>query len=74
MFCRFLRLLSEYDWSFSPLIVDVNGDLTPKDDKEINVCAAKVYFVFSLTTPVTILNSELMTFCYLFFVGELHIK
>ncbi|KAL8044894.1 hypothetical protein ABFX02_08G076200 [Erythranthe guttata] len=35
-FLRFLRLLSEYDWSFSPLIVDINGDFTPDDDKEIN--------------------------------------
>ncbi|XP_073135588.1 uncharacterized protein [Henckelia pumila] len=35
-FLRFLRLLSQYDWSFSPLIVDINGDLTPDDDKEIN--------------------------------------
>ncbi|KAG6402464.1 hypothetical protein SASPL_134658 [Salvia splendens] len=35
-FLRFLRLLSEYDWSFSPLIVDINGDLTPDDGKEIN--------------------------------------
>lgn len=35
-FLRFLRLLSQYDWSFSPLIVDINGDLTTDDDKEIN--------------------------------------
>ncbi|XP_022856582.1 nucleolar protein 6 [Olea europaea var. sylvestris] len=35
-FLRFLRLLSEYDWSFSSLIVDINGDLTPQDGKEIN--------------------------------------
>ncbi|KAL2497823.1 Nrap protein [Abeliophyllum distichum] len=35
-FLRFLRLLSEYDWSFSALIADINGDLTPEDDKEIN--------------------------------------
>ncbi|KAL8507398.1 hypothetical protein ACS0TY_018083 [Phlomoides rotata] len=35
-FLRFLRLLSKYDWSFCPLIVDINGDLTPDDDKEIN--------------------------------------
>ncbi|CAA0839558.1 Unknown protein [Striga hermonthica] len=35
-FLRFLRLLSEYDWSFSPLIVDINGDLTPADSNEIN--------------------------------------
>ncbi|KAL1551276.1 nucleolar protein 6-like [Salvia divinorum] len=35
-FLRYLRLLSEYDWSFSPLIVDINGDITPDDDKEIN--------------------------------------
>ncbi|CAK9152397.1 unnamed protein product [Ilex paraguariensis] len=35
-FLRFLRLLSEYDWAFSPLVVDINGDLTPGDKKEIN--------------------------------------
>ncbi|KAK6150894.1 hypothetical protein DH2020_015826 [Rehmannia glutinosa] len=35
-FLRFLRLLSEYDWSFFPLIVDINGELTPDDEKEIN--------------------------------------
>ncbi|GMH24573.1 hypothetical protein Nepgr_026416 [Nepenthes gracilis] len=35
-FLRFLRLLSEYDWSFYPLIVDINNDLTPDDEKEIN--------------------------------------
>ncbi|PSS30826.1 Nucleolar protein [Actinidia chinensis var. chinensis] len=35
-FLRFLRLLSEYDWAFSALIVDINGDLTLDDEKEIN--------------------------------------
>jgi U3 small nucleolar RNA-associated protein 22 len=35
-FVRFLRLLSEYDWTFSSLIVDINGDLTSEDEKEIN--------------------------------------
>ncbi|PSR88048.1 Nucleolar protein [Actinidia chinensis var. chinensis] len=35
-FLRFLRLLSEYDWAFSALIVDINGDLTVDDEKEIN--------------------------------------
>lgn len=38
-FFRFLRLLSEYDWTFSALVVDINGDLSPEDEKEINVCA-----------------------------------
>ncbi|KAI3902275.1 hypothetical protein MKW92_046280 [Papaver armeniacum] len=32
----FLRLLSNYDWTFSPLIVDINGDMTSKDEKEIH--------------------------------------
>ncbi|GFZ18678.1 hypothetical protein Acr_27g0004170 [Actinidia rufa] len=32
----FLRFLSEYDWAFSALIVDINGDLTVDDEKEIN--------------------------------------
>ncbi|KAF8377927.1 hypothetical protein HHK36_031315 [Tetracentron sinense] len=35
-FLRFLRLLSDYDWTFSPLVVDINSDLTLKDEKEIN--------------------------------------
>ncbi|KAG8659917.1 nucleolar protein 6 isoform X2 [Manihot esculenta] len=34
-FLRFLRLLADYDWTFSPLIVDINNDLTPNDKKEI---------------------------------------
>ncbi|KAI3844542.1 hypothetical protein MKX03_003301 [Papaver bracteatum] len=35
-FLRFLRLLSNYDWTFSPLIVNINGDMTSKDEKEIH--------------------------------------
>lgn len=35
-FLRFLRLLSEYDWAFSPLVIDINADFTPEDEKEIN--------------------------------------
>ncbi|KAJ0961338.1 hypothetical protein J5N97_000600 [Dioscorea zingiberensis] len=35
-FLRFLRLLSDYDWTFSPMIVDINEDLTSDDVKEIN--------------------------------------
>ncbi|WJZ86013.1 hypothetical protein VitviT2T_005516 [Vitis vinifera] len=35
-FLRFLRLLSEYDWNFSALVVDINSDLSPSDEKEIN--------------------------------------
>ncbi|OVA07033.1 Nrap protein [Macleaya cordata] len=35
-FLRFLRLLSNYDWTFSPFIVDINGDMTQKDEKEIS--------------------------------------
>lgn len=34
-FLRFLRLLSDYDWTFSALVVDINNDLTPNDQKEI---------------------------------------
>ncbi|KAL6227171.1 hypothetical protein ACLB2K_001130 [Fragaria x ananassa] len=34
-FLRFLRLLSDYDWTFSALVVDINNDLTPNDEKEI---------------------------------------
>ncbi|KAK6258334.1 hypothetical protein SCA6_012808 [Theobroma cacao] len=34
-FLRFLRLLAEHDWAFSPLVVDINGDLSQNDEKEI---------------------------------------
>uniref|UniRef100_A0A7N0T892 Nucleolar protein 6 n=1 Tax=Kalanchoe fedtschenkoi TaxID=63787 RepID=A0A7N0T892_KALFE len=34
-FLRFLRLLSEYDWTFSPLVVDINIDLSSEDEKKI---------------------------------------
>lgn len=34
---RFLRLLADYDWTFSALVVDINNDLTPNDEKEISV-------------------------------------
>nr|ADN34232.1 nucleolar RNA-associated protein [Cucumis melo subsp. melo] len=32
---RFLRLLSEYDWTFSPLVIDINNDLGANEEKEI---------------------------------------
>ncbi|XP_071731324.1 uncharacterized protein [Rutidosis leptorrhynchoides] len=35
-FIRFLRLVSGHDWMFTPLIVDINDDMTSKDEKEIN--------------------------------------
>ncbi|KAF3447128.1 hypothetical protein FNV43_RR12308 [Rhamnella rubrinervis] len=35
-FLRFLELLSDYKWTFSPLIIDINNDLHPNDEKEIN--------------------------------------
>ncbi|KAL4582607.1 hypothetical protein LXL04_007163 [Taraxacum kok-saghyz] len=35
-FMRFLRLLSEHDWMFTPLIVDINEDMTSDDEIEIN--------------------------------------
>lgn len=35
-FMRFLQLLSNYDWTYSPLVVDINNDLSPSDGKEIN--------------------------------------
>lgn len=34
-FLRFLRLLSEYDWEVYPLVVDINSDMSPDDEKEI---------------------------------------
>ncbi|XP_058112388.1 uncharacterized protein LOC131255639 isoform X1 [Magnolia sinica] len=45
-FLRFLRLLSSYDWTFSPLVVDINNDLTLEDEKEVNenfVASRKAY-------------------------------
>ncbi|KAI3768011.1 hypothetical protein L2E82_18441 [Cichorium intybus] len=35
-FLRFLRLLFEHDWMFTPLIVDINEDMTLEDEKEIS--------------------------------------
>ncbi|XP_052139184.1 uncharacterized protein LOC127757657 [Oryza glaberrima] len=35
-FLRFLRLLSSFDWTFSPMIIDINNDFNLKDEKEIN--------------------------------------
>lgn len=51
-FLRFLRLLSEYDWMFSPLVIDFHGvstneekqegsDFTTEDMKKINVAFKK---------------------------------
>ncbi|CAD6334060.1 unnamed protein product [Miscanthus lutarioriparius] len=36
-FLRFLPLLSSFDWTFSPMVIDINNDFTLKDEKEINV-------------------------------------
>ncbi|XP_066359298.1 uncharacterized protein [Miscanthus floridulus] len=35
-FLRFLRLLSSFDWTFSPMVIDINNDFNLKDEKEIN--------------------------------------
>ncbi|CAN4080066.1 unnamed protein product [Withania somnifera] len=35
-FLRFLRLLSDYDWGFSPLIVDFDGDFSAEVKNKIN--------------------------------------
>uniref|UniRef100_J3NBP4 Nucleolar protein 6 n=2 Tax=Oryza brachyantha TaxID=4533 RepID=J3NBP4_ORYBR len=35
-FLRFLRLLSSFDWTFSPMIIDINNDFNLKDEKDIN--------------------------------------
>ncbi|XP_038701272.1 nucleolar protein 6 isoform X2 [Tripterygium wilfordii] len=45
-FLRFLRLLADYDWTFSAMVVDINNDLTLYDKKEINdnfALSRKVY-------------------------------
>jgi U3 small nucleolar RNA-associated protein 22 len=30
-------LLSSFDWTFSPMVIDINNDFNLKDEKEINV-------------------------------------
>ncbi|CAN6335656.1 unnamed protein product [Urochloa humidicola] len=35
-FLRFLRLLSSFDWTFSPMVIDINNDFNRMDEKEIN--------------------------------------
>ncbi|CAN6330646.1 unnamed protein product [Urochloa humidicola] len=35
-FLRFLRLLSSFDWTFSPMVIDINNDFNLMDEKEIN--------------------------------------
>ncbi|KAK4741434.1 hypothetical protein SAY87_025022 [Trapa incisa] len=35
-FLRFLRLLADYNWAFSPLVVDINNDLSQEDEREID--------------------------------------
>lgn len=35
-FLRFLRLLSSFDWIFSPMVIDINNDFNLMDEKEIN--------------------------------------
>ena len=35
--CRFLHLLINHVWALEPLVVDVNGDLTPDDHIKIMV-------------------------------------
>lgn len=42
---RFLQLLSHYDWTFSPLVVDINNDLNQNDEKEINVSCVSAYII-----------------------------
>ncbi|KAF4390253.1 hypothetical protein F8388_019908, partial [Cannabis sativa] len=45
-FLRFLLLLSDYDWTFAPLIVDINEDLGTDGEKEITenfMLARKAY-------------------------------
>jgi hypothetical protein len=40
--CRFLRLVAYHDWALSPLIVDVNGDLTMKEEGQMMVSPRKI--------------------------------
>ncbi|CAL4904049.1 unnamed protein product [Urochloa decumbens] len=35
-FLRFLRLLSSFDWTFSPMVIDINNDFNLLDEKKIN--------------------------------------
>ncbi|XP_066568043.1 nucleolar protein 6 [Amia ocellicauda] len=53
-FLRFLHLLSSYDWKNSPLIVNLNGDLTGADYTEIKndfVAARSSLPVMFIATP-----------------------
>ncbi|KAL5704638.1 hypothetical protein ACHQM5_023031 [Ranunculus cassubicifolius] len=34
-FLRFLRLLSNHDWAFTPLVIDINEDMNLQDKKDI---------------------------------------
>ena len=69
---RFLRLLSEYDWKFSPMIIDINGDITAENKTEINVVVGKCW--------VYLLCQNFKIFCVtmacgnLFFTGKLCVK
>ncbi|BAF29266.1 Os12g0166500 [Oryza sativa Japonica Group] len=47
-FLRFLRLLSSFDWTFSPMIIDINNDFNLKDEKEINVSSLFSFFYYLL--------------------------
>jgi U3 small nucleolar RNA-associated protein 22 len=39
-----LRLLSSFDWTFSPMVIDINNDFNLKDEKEINVSSLSSSF------------------------------
>ncbi|KAL6005249.1 hypothetical protein ACLOJK_005811 [Asimina triloba] len=55
---RFLRLLANYDWTFSPLVVDINNDLTLEDEKEINVLRRIMLYAQSSADLLTNLIQE----------------
>lgn len=49
---RFLRLLSQDDWTYSPLVVDITNDLSPSDEKEINVSCVTECIMLELVDNV----------------------
>jgi U3 small nucleolar RNA-associated protein 22 len=42
-----LRLLSSFDWTFSPMVIDINNDFNLKDEKEINVSSLSSFHLFN---------------------------
>ena len=53
---RFLRLLSSFDWTFSPMVVDINNDFNLKDEKEINVSSLVLSSLLTAESAVKLIT------------------